>query len=93
MVDWIEYKLLNTAKKIEVAIDLVLISWSPLRMIRIENGGELDTKTLSAIKSKIIENNFQIFLERPIIDKYDSIIINDWELLDWVEKDNFINNQ
>jgi hypothetical protein len=93
LVDWIEYKLLNTAKKIEVAIDLVLISWSPLRMIRIENWWELDVKTLEKIKQKVIENWFQLFIERPIIDKYDSIIINDWELLIWEEKENFINNQ
>ncbi len=93
LVDWIEYKLLNTAKKIEVAIDLVLISWSPLRMIRIENWWELDVKTLEKIKQKVIENWFQLFIERPIIDKYDSIIINDWELLIWEEKEKFINNQ
>ena len=93
LVDWIEYKLLNTARKIEVAIDLVLISWSPLRMIRIENGWELDVKTLEIIKNKVISNWFQLFLERPIIDKFDSIIINDWELLIWEDKENFINNQ
>ena len=93
LVDWIEYKLLNTARKIEVAIDLVLISWSPLRMIRIENGWELDVKTLEKIKDKVLSNWFQLFLERPIIDKFDSIIINDWELLIWEDKENFINNQ
>ena len=80
LVDGVEYKLLNTAKKIEVAIDLVLISGSPLRMIRIEQWWELDTKTLEAIKTKILENGFQIFIERPIIDKYDSIVISDGEI-------------
>lgn len=93
LVDGIEYKLLNTAKKIEVAIDLVLISGSPLRMIRIEQGWELDVKTLENIKQKVIDNNFQIFIERPVIDKYDSIIISEWEKLDWEEKDNFISEQ
>jgi len=91
LVDWIEYKLLNTARKIEVAIDLVLISGSPLRMVRIENWGELDMKTLEKIKQKIIANNFQIFIERPIIDKFDSIIINEWEIIE--DKETFINNQ
>lgn len=91
LVDWIEYKLLNTAKKIEVAIDLIIISWSPLRMIRIENGWELDTKTLEKIKDKVIENWFQIFVERPILDKFDTIIISDWGIID--DKENFINNQ
>lgn len=65
MVDWTPYKLLNTARKIEVAIDLVMISGSPLRMIRIENGWELDTRTLEKVKQKILDNNFQIFIERP----------------------------
>ena len=91
LVDGIEYKLLNTAKKIEVAIDLILISGSPLRMIRIEQGGELDVKTLESIKPKIIDNNFQIFIERPTIDKFDSIIISDGEIVD--NKEDFINNQ
>lgn len=91
LVDGIEYKLLNTARKIEVAIDLVLISGSPLRMIRIENGWELDVKTLEKIKDKILDNNFQIFIERPTIDKFDSIIISDWEIVD--DKEDFINNQ
>jgi hypothetical protein len=90
IVDWIEYKLLNTARKIEVAIDLVLISWSPLRLIRIEQGWELDVKTLEKVKQKILDNNFQIFLERPILDKFDTIIINDWELVE--DKENFIKN-
>jgi len=80
LVDWIEYKLLNTARKIEVAIDLILISGSPLRMIRIEQGWELDIKTLEKIKNKILDNNFQIFIERPIIDKFDSIVIDEWNL-------------
>lgn len=93
LVDDIEYKLLNTARKIEVGIDLVLISWSPLKMIRIENWGELDVKTIKSIKDKIIDNWFQLLLERPVIDKYDTIIISDWELLDWEEKEDFINNQ
>jgi len=91
LVDNLEFKLLNTARKIEVAIDLILISWSPLRMIRIENWWELDTKTLSIIKEKILKNNFSIFIERPIIDKYDTIIINDWEIVE--DKEKFINNQ
>lgn len=91
LVDWIEYKLLNTARKIEVAIDLVLISGSPLRMIRIEQGGELDVKTLEKVKEKILQNNFQIFIERPIIDKFDSIIISDWEIVE--DKETFIANQ
>jgi len=91
LVDEVEYKLLNTARKIEVAIDLVLISGSPLRMIRIEQGGELDTRTLEAIKPKIIEHGFQIFIERPVIDKYDSIIISDGEIVE--DKEDFINNQ
>jgi len=91
LVDDMEFKLLNTARKIEVAIDLILISWSPLRLIRIENWWELDIKTLKKIKEKIIKNNFQIFIERPIIDKFDSIIINDWEIVE--DKEKFINNQ
>ena len=93
LVDWIEYKLLNTAKKIEVAIDLVLISGSPLRMIRIEQWGELDVKTLEKIKKKIIDNNFQIFIERPVIDKYDSIIISDWDKIEDAEVEDFISKQ
>ena len=93
LVDWIEYKLLNTARKIEVTIDLILISKSPLRTIRIENWWELDIKTLKEISEKISKEWFQGFFERPMIDKYDSIIISDWELLEWSEKDNFINNQ
>lgn len=91
LVDKTEYKLLNTARKIEVAIDLILISWSPLRMIRIEQGWELDTRTLEAIKPKILEHGFQIFIERPVIDKYDSIIISDGEIVE--NKEDFIKNQ
>lgn len=93
LVDWIEFKLLNTARKIEVTIDLILISNSPLRTIRIENWWELDIKTLKEISDKIEKAWFQWFFERPIIDKYDSIIINWWELLEWEEKKDFINNQ
>lgn len=93
LVDGQPYKLLNTARKIEVWIDLVMISWSPLRMIRIENGGELDVKTIQAITPKILENNFQIFLERPVIDKFDSIIISDGELLEGKAKEDFISKQ
>ena len=91
LVDGIEYKLLNTARKIEVAIDLILISGSPLRMIRIENWWELDTKTLEKVKQKVLENNFCIFIERPVIDKFDTIIINDGEIIE--DKETFINNQ
>lgn len=93
IVDWIEYRLLNTAKKIEIAIDLIILSGNPLRVIRIEQGGEFDIKTLEKVKEKIISNNFQIFIERPIIDKYDSIIISDWEILEWKEKEDFMKNQ
>jgi len=91
LVDGTEYKLLNTAKKIEIAIDLILISWSPLRLIRIENGAELDTRTLEKIKPKILEYWFQLFLERAIVDKFDTIIIDDWEIVD--NKEDYINNQ
>jgi len=91
LVDWTEYKLLNTARKIEVGIDLVMISWSPLKMIRIENWWELDTKTLEKVTEKILENDFSLFLERPIIDKFDSIIISDGEIVE--NKEDFINNQ
>lgn len=93
LVDGQPYKLLNTARKIEVWIDLVMISWSPLRMIRIEQGGELDVRTIEAIKPKILENNFQIFLERPVIDKFDSIIISDGDLLEGDAKEDFISKQ
>lgn len=62
-------------------------------MIRIENGGELDVKTIQAITPKILENNFQIFLERPVIDKFDSIIISDGELLEGKAKEDFISKQ
>lgn len=82
MVDGIEYKQLNTARKIEVAIDLVLISGSPLRVLNIEEGGELDFNTLSKIQDKVLEAGFQIFIQRAKIDAFDTIIINEGELIE-----------
>lgn len=77
-----EYRLLNTATKIELWIDLVLASWSPLKVIRVEQGGEFDVKMLASVKEKILENDFQIFIERPIIDEYNSIVISDWNIVE-----------
>lgn len=82
MVDWTEYKQLNTARKIEVAIDLVLISWSPLRVLNIEEWWELDIKTLSKIQDKILEKWFQIFIQRAKIDEFNTIIVKQWEIID-----------
>ncbi|MHA1379624.1 MAG: hypothetical protein ACTSRG_14720 [Candidatus Helarchaeota archaeon] len=82
MVDGIEYKQLNTARKIEVAIDLVLISESPLRVLNIEEGGELDFNTLSEIQDKVLKAGFQIFIQRAKIDAFDTIIINEGELVE-----------
>jgi len=82
LVDGIEYKQLNTARKIEVAIDLVLISWSPLRVLNIEEGGELDFNTLSKIQDKVLDAGFQIFIQRAKIDAFDTIIISEGELIE-----------
>jgi hypothetical protein len=75
IVDKIPYKMLNTARKIEVGIDLVQITWTPLRVIRIENGWELDDKTMWKIIEKIKKKNFSIFIETPHINEFTSIII------------------
>jgi hypothetical protein len=81
LIDWREFKLLNTSKQIEVWIDIVKIMWTPLKCIRIENWWELDIKTLKTIIEKIKEKDFQIFIERPHIDEYDNIIIQNGEIL------------
>ena len=84
LVDWTEYSQLNTARKIEVWIDLVLLSETPLKMIRIENGWELDIKTLKTVKEKVIEAWFQIFIEKPITHSFDTIVLNEeWEVEEW----------
>ena len=82
LVDWIEYRQLNTARKIEIWIDLVLLSNSPLRVLRIQEGWELDLWTLSEIQDKVIEKWFQIFIERAKVDEFDTIILREWEVLD-----------
>lgn len=93
MVDGTEYKLLNTARKIEVWIDLVLLSETPLKVIRIENWGEFDTDTLELIKEKVLKHWFQVIIERPMIDKFDEIVISDGELIEWEELKAIINKQ
>lgn len=82
LVDGIEYKQLNTARKIEVAIDLVLISGSPLRVLNIEEGGELDFNTLSKVQDKVLEAGFQIFIQRAKVDEFGTVIINEGELVE-----------
>lgn len=82
LIDWVEYKQLNTARKLQVAIDLNIISESPLKVIRIEEGWELDINALKTIQEEIVAQWYQIFIERATVDEYDIIIMDEGELID-----------
>lgn len=72
---------LNTATQLDIWIELCLSSPNKIKIITIENANSLDPLALAKIKAKIEENEAQCFLETVYKTWYESITIQDWELL------------
>lgn len=58
----ISYAYVNTAKKIEIAVEIAKLLCGELRVVFLDGIESLDSKSYELLKSSLLENNFQCFV-------------------------------
>lgn len=81
--DWTYIALdeLNTATQLDIWIDICLSGQNKIKILTIENANALDPNTMEKIKNKIEEKEAQCFLETVYKTWYESITIQNWEII------------
>lgn len=72
---------LNTAAQLDLGVDICLNWPNKVKILTIENANALDPKTMERIKAKIEEKEGQCFLETVYQTWYESITIEDGEVV------------
>lgn len=80
IIDWIPFNQYSSAQQLIISTKIAISINPELKVIYIKDWSLLDNDTLKDLEKFVVENDYQIFIER-VWEEYDSIIMRDWEYI------------